>query len=180
MRDRLASLKLLLFDVDGVLTDGGIIYGSDELELKQFNVQDGFGLTMAKAAGFRLGIVTGRRSDAVTRRAKELGITSVWQGYFDKLVAYEELKLAEGLADNEIAYMGDDILDLPVLQRVGFAAAPANARPEVRAAVHHVTSAAGGAGAVRECVEFVLAGVDRLEEIINRFARGEVPAGSPG
>ena len=180
MQDRLAPLKLLVFDVDGVLTDGGIIYGSGDLEIKRFNVQDGFGMTLAKAAGFRLGILTGRRSEAVTRRADELGVDTVWQGYFHKLEGYKALLASEGLADHEIAYMGDDILDLPVLERVGFAVAPANARPEVRACVHHVTQAAGGHGAVRECVEFILGELGRLDEVIATFRKGEVPAGSPG
>lgn len=180
MDPRVASLKVLLFDVDGVLTDGGIIYGSGDLELKRFDVQDGFGITLAKAAGLRVGILTGRRSEMVTRRAQELGIDIVWQGHFDKLVAYEELKLAEQWRDEDIAYMGDDILDMTVLERVGLALAPANARPEVQACVHHVTQAAGGHGAVREAIEYVLREQGRLDEMIARFAKGDVPAGSPG
>ncbi len=180
MRERIVPLKLLLFDVDGVLTDGGMIYGTGDVEIKRFDVHDGFGLTMAKAAGLRVGIMTGRRSEAVTRRAEQLGIDCVWQGYFDKRVAYEELKRAEGLADREIAYMGDDILDLRVLQLVGFAIAPANARAEVREHVHYVTEAAGGHGAVRECVEYILRTLGRLDEINDHFANGEVPARNSG
>lgn len=180
MDARLAPLKLLLFDVDGVLTDGGIIYGSGPTEAKRFDVQDGFGITLAKAAGLRVGVLTGRRSEMVTRRGEELGIDLIWQGHFDKLAAYEELRRVEGLTDDAIAYMGDDILDIAVLARVGFALAPANARPEVRAQVHHVTQATGGHGAVREAIEYILRGLGRLDELITRFSSGQVAAGSPG
>lgn len=180
MDARCAAVKLLLFDVDGVMTDGGIVYGSAEMEIKRFDVQDGFGITMGKAAGLRIGLLTGRTSEMVVRRAKELGIDIVRQGHFDKLVAYEEICATQGLTDGDVAYMGDDILDLPVLERVGLSLAPANARPEVQARVHHVTDARGGHGAVREAVEYVLRGQERLDEIVAQFARGDVPAGSPG
>lgn len=143
-------------DVDGVLTDGGIILGSNGIELKVFNVQDGAGVTMARRAGLKVGILTGRESEAVTRRAEELRFDVVSQGHFNKLSEYDRIKIQLNLNDAEIAYIGDDILDLSVLKQVGFSVAVANARPEVKPVVDYVTTADGGHGAVRETIDLIL------------------------
>ncbi len=118
--ERVQRIKMLLLDVDGVMTDGGIIFGPDSMELKRFHVRDGMGITLAKAAGLRIGILTGRDSEAVKRRADELGIDEVQQGSFDKEEGYQAILKKHGLRDEEVVYIGDDILDIPILGRVGF------------------------------------------------------------
>lgn len=150
------KIKAILMDVDGVLTDGGIVYCSAGIELKSFDVKDGYGISLAQQQGMILGIITGRASEIVLRRAHELGITEIYQGAIDKRSSYEEFKQSHSLKDEEIAYMGDDMLDLPVLQSVGFAAAPQNAHPAVKMAVHYITKAEGGKGAVREMIDMIL------------------------
>ena len=152
---RTRRVELLLLDVDGVLTDGGVYLG-DGVELKRFDIQDGMGVTLARRAGLRVGILTGRTSSAVTRRARELAIDEVIQGANPKLPAFTALLERLGLDGTAVAYMGDDLQDLPVLGRVGLALAPANARPEVRERAHWVATASGGRGAVREAVEMLL------------------------
>lgn len=156
MRNKIKPIKLILMDVDGVLTDGGIILGSNGFEMKIFNVQDGAGVTLARKAGLKVGIITGRESEAVARRVQELKMDVVSQGHFNKLGEYERIKNEMNLDDSEIAYIGDDILDLCILERVGFAAAPQNARPEVKSQVAYVTRANGGNGAVRELIDMIL------------------------
>ena len=150
------ALKLLLFDVDGVLTDGSILVHADGSESKQFNIRDGAGMVWAQRAGLAIGLLSARTADATVVRAAQLGITIVSQGGADKLVGYEQILAAQGLSDEQVGYMGDDLQDLPVLRRAGFSAAPSDAAPEVRAAVHWVSASAGGRGAVRECIEHVL------------------------
>ncbi len=149
-------LKWLLMDVDGVLTDGGLYLGPGGMELKRFDVQDGLGVTLARLAGLKAGIITGRVSDAVARRAEELKLDAVFQGHFVKLVPYRQFLETHGVADDEVAYIGDDILDRPILQRVGLALCPGNARPEVESVCHLKIAARGGAGAVRAAVDFIL------------------------
>ncbi|MCL5268629.1 MAG: HAD-IIIA family hydrolase [Bacteroidetes bacterium] len=153
---KLKKIKAIFLDVDGVLTDGTIIYGSDGLELKVFDSKDGFGIANAIQNGIRVGIITARNSEAVKRRANELGIVDLFQGSIDKITPLEEIKKAYSLSDSEIAYVGDDILDLPVLQRVGFGAAPANAVRDVRIKVDYVAKLRGGHGAVREIIDLIL------------------------
>ncbi len=157
LADRLKNIKMLLLDVDGVLTDGSIIYTSNGAELKIFNAHDGYGITKAIESGIRVGIITGRSSEAVERRAKELGIVDLYQGSVDKMTPYKELKEAYSLRDGEIAYIGDDMFDIPLLSEVGFSAAPTSARREVKRVVHYVTKASGGNGAVREVIDLILA-----------------------
>lgn len=152
----MVGIKLLLFDVDGVLTDGTILVHADGGESKQFNIRDGAGMVWAQRAGLSIGLLSARTADATAVRAAQLGITIVSQGGSDKLVGYEQILATAGLTDSEVGYMGDDLQDLPVLRRTGFSAAPADAAPEVRAAVQWVSSARGGHGAVRECIEHVL------------------------
>jgi 3-deoxy-D-manno-octulosonate 8-phosphate phosphatase (KDO 8-P phosphatase) len=146
----------MLFDVDGVLTDGSIIVNGDGTESKQFNIRDGAGLVWAQRAGLRVGLLSARLADATTVRATQLGITIVVQGAANKLAGYEQILADEGLTDEQVGYMGDDLQDLPVLRRAGFSAAPADAAPEVRAAVQWISARGGGRGAVRECIEHVL------------------------
>jgi len=150
------GIKLLLFDVDGVLTDGSIIVNGDGTESKQFNIRDGAGIVWAQRAGLSVGLLSARLADATAMRATQLGITIVRQGAADKLTEYEQILTDEGLTDDQVGYMGDDLQDLPVLRRAGFSAAPADAAPEVRAAVQWISASGGGRGAVRECIEHVL------------------------
>ncbi|MCL4510239.1 MAG: HAD hydrolase family protein [Bacteroidetes bacterium] len=153
---KLKKIKVILLDVDGVLTDGTIIYGSDGLELKAFDSKDGFGITNAIKSGIKVGIITARKSEVVKRRATELGIVDLYQGSLDKITPFEEIKNVYSLSESEIAYVGDDILDLPLLQKVGLSAAPANAVREVKMKVDYVTKARGGQGAVREVIDLIL------------------------
>jgi 3-deoxy-D-manno-octulosonate 8-phosphate phosphatase (KDO 8-P phosphatase) len=166
---RAAAVELLLLDVDGVLTDGGVIYADDGTEAKRFHVRDGSGLKLWHAAGKRSAIVSGRRSVAVDRRAAELGIAPVLQGQADKLVALEEVLAATGLRAAQVCAVGDDLPDVPVMRRCGLAVAVADACPEARAAAHHVTAVPGGYGAVRDTVEWLLKVQGRWDDAIARF-----------
>jgi 3-deoxy-D-manno-octulosonate 8-phosphate phosphatase (KDO 8-P phosphatase) len=150
------KLKLLLFDVDGVLTDGTILVHGDGSESKPFNIKDGAAMVWAQRAGLRIGLLSARTADATAIRAAQLGLTVVVQGSGNKLAGYEQILADHGLHDAEVGYMGDDLQDLPVLRRAGFSAAPADAAAEVRAAVQWVSASGGGRGAARECIEHVL------------------------
>jgi 3-deoxy-D-manno-octulosonate 8-phosphate phosphatase (KDO 8-P phosphatase) len=156
MRDRIAPIRLLLLDVDGVLTDGRIVFDANGIESKFFNVKDGHGIKLVQRAGIAVGIISGRESRVVANRAAELGISHLYQNALDKLTPYRELLDKTGLSDHQVAYVGDDIIDLPLLRRVGFAAAPADAVPEVVPHVHFVTRNKGGWGAVREVCDLLL------------------------
>jgi 3-deoxy-D-manno-octulosonate 8-phosphate phosphatase (KDO 8-P phosphatase) len=168
---RARAVRLLLFDVDGVLTDGRILLHADGTESKQYHIRDGTALVWARRAGLLTGLLSARTSMATTQRAQQLSISIVRQGVDDKLVAYREILEDQGLTDAEVAFMGDDWLDLPVLGQVGLACAPADAAPEVRARVHWVSRCGGGAGAVRELVEVVLRAQGRLQELLDRYAQ---------
>ncbi len=154
---RLRKIKLLLLDVDGVLTDGGVYYSNTGDELKKFNIQDGYGIVQLQRSGVKVGIITGRVSKIVERRAAELGITEVRQNLERKVDAYEDILRSVGVSEAETAYIGDDEPDLPVLRRVGFSAAPKDAVAQVRKAVHYVCTRTGGHGAVREVIDLLLA-----------------------
>jgi 3-deoxy-D-manno-octulosonate 8-phosphate phosphatase (KDO 8-P phosphatase) len=169
MREKLARLKLLLLDVDGVMTDGRIIYNADGVETKAFDVKDGHGLKLLQRAGFKIGIITGRQSEVTRVRAHELGIDLVIQGAKEKLPRYLEVIQRLALCDEEVAYMGDDLIDLPVLRRVGFSVTVADAIEEVKPHVHYVTERPGGRGAVREVCDFILRGSGRWEEVTARY-----------
>jgi 3-deoxy-D-manno-octulosonate 8-phosphate phosphatase (KDO 8-P phosphatase) len=149
-------IRLLLFDVDGVLTDGTILLHADGSESKMFHIRDGAAIVWAQRAGVQVGLLSARTSEATARRAQQLGVSMVFQGRSDKLAGYEEIRRQAGLGDDQIAYMGDDLQDLPVLRRVGFSAAPADAPPLVREYVRWVSPSGGGRGAVRELIEHVL------------------------
>jgi 3-deoxy-D-manno-octulosonate 8-phosphate phosphatase (KDO 8-P phosphatase) len=151
---------VLLMDVDGVMTDGRVYLqsfpGDIALELKAFHSHDGAGLKLARMVGLRTGVITGRESAAMTRRAQENGMEFVYQGHEEKSVPYEEILRRAQVSESEVAFVADDLPDLPVLRRVGFAVAVANAVPEIKDIAHLVTKRAGGEGAVREVVEFIL------------------------
>jgi 3-deoxy-D-manno-octulosonate 8-phosphate phosphatase (KDO 8-P phosphatase) len=171
---RAQQIKLLLLDCDGVLTDGGLYYtfdGKRVMEgLKVFHIHDGQGLKLAREAGLKLGIISGRISPALTARARELQIDRLHQGVDDKLPVYEQIKTAEGLADDQIAYMGDDLPDLPVMRRVGLAIAVADAVDEIRECAHFVTNKPGGRGAAREAIELILKSQDKWGESLQRYS----------
>lgn len=169
MYDKLTDIRLLLLDVDGVMTDGGIVYDGNGLETKVFNVKDGHGIKMLQRHGIEVGIITGRTSLVVDIRARELGIELVYQGALKKLESYLDVKRRTGFTDSQIAYVGDDVIDVPVMRRVVFAAAPADGVLEARNAAHYVTSCAGGRGAVREVCDLILKGRGFWDDIAARY-----------
>jgi len=163
-------IQLLLLDVDGVLTDGTIVYTEDGGESKGFNTRDGFGLRMLQDSGVDVGLITARTSEAVRRRAGDLGFAHVYQGRKDKNNVYEEILQATGLRPLHTAYMGDDWLDLPLLGRVGLSAAPADGAPEVRQRVDYVCRLNGGRGAVREICDLILEARGALAPLLARYS----------
>jgi 3-deoxy-D-manno-octulosonate 8-phosphate phosphatase (KDO 8-P phosphatase) len=169
MKERIAQIRLLLLDVDGVLTDGRIVFDANGVESKFFNVKDGHGIKLVQRAGITVGIISGRKSQVVANRAAELGIGHLYQNFLDKLAPYRELLAKTGLRDEQIAYVGDDVIDLPLLRRVGFAAAPADAVPEVLQHVHYITRNRGGWGAVREVCDLLLKGQDLWDTVTARY-----------
>lgn len=160
---------MLLFDVDGVLTDGSVLLHGDGSESKRFHIRDGTAVVLARRAGLKVGLISARPSDATLRRAAQLEFDFIHQVPASKQSAYEAVRTAAGVEDEAIAYMGDDLIDLPVLRRVGLAAAPADAVAEVRGAAHWVSSRPGGAGAVRDLVEFVLKAQDRWDAAVAEY-----------
>jgi 3-deoxy-D-manno-octulosonate 8-phosphate phosphatase (KDO 8-P phosphatase) len=167
---RAREIKLLLLDVDGVLTDGSITYTHDGGESKSFNTQDGFGLRLLREGGVELGMITARTSEAVSRRAADLKVKYVYQGSDQKYSIYEKILKASGLRPPQTAYMGDDWLDLPILARAGLSAAPANAAEEVRGRVDYVTLRSGGSGAVRELCELILEAKGELATLLRKYS----------
>lgn len=159
------NIKLLVLDVDGVLTDGGIIFDGSGNELKIFNVRDGHGLVMLRKAGVKIAIITGRNSKAVDRRAKELGIADVCQKCVDKVAAYKKLLVKFGMTDKQAAYIGDDIVDIPLLKNVGLPIAVADAVEEAKEAAAFITNANGGRGAVREVCDLILKASGKWPEV---------------
>jgi 3-deoxy-D-manno-octulosonate 8-phosphate phosphatase (KDO 8-P phosphatase) len=159
-----AAVRGLVFDVDGVLTDGTVTISTDGLESKRFSIQDGTGILWCRMLGYELALVSGRKSRSTSIRAEELGIREVYQGVRDKAGRVAVWAAGKGLRHEQILYMGDDHIDLPVFESVGVSVAPANADPHVRARATHVTRARGGEGAVREAIEWLLEGAGRLEE----------------
>ncbi|MBI4466623.1 MAG: HAD hydrolase family protein [Acidobacteria bacterium] len=170
---RARKVKLLLMDVDGVLTDGSISLlsepGGRAREIKTFNSLDGAGLRLAELAGLRTGLITGRRSAAVTARARELKMDFVAQDAFRKLPAFQKILRRARLKPGEVCFVGDDITDLPIFVRVGLAVAVANAHPEAKRRAHYVTRAAGGRGAVREVVDLILHAQGHYRKLLRRF-----------
>ena len=154
---RARRIRMVLLDVDGVLTDGGLYYTAEGHELKRFHAHDGYGIQRGRESGLTFGIITGRTTPIVEARARVLQIEDVMQGAGDKVAAMREIQRRRGFADEEFAYIGDDLFDIPLLRTVGLSAAPPNALPEVRRSVHYVTRAAGGEGAVRDFIDLILA-----------------------
>jgi 3-deoxy-D-manno-octulosonate 8-phosphate phosphatase (KDO 8-P phosphatase) len=153
---RAARVRLMIFDVDGILTDGSLHYGPEGEMIKTFNVLDGHGIKLLQASGVAAAIISARKSDIVARRAADLGILHLRQGVHDKQAAFEQLLAQTGIEAAACGFIGDDVIDLPVLLRAGFAASVPGGHPEVRARVHYITHAAGGRGAVRELCDFLL------------------------
>jgi 3-deoxy-D-manno-octulosonate 8-phosphate phosphatase (KDO 8-P phosphatase) len=169
---RARRVRLAAFDVDGVLTDGRLATLASGEELKAFHVHDGLGLKLLAAAGVTIAWITARASDAVTRRAAELGVVELHQGVGDKPARLESIAAARGIALDEVAYMGDDLPDLACLARVGLALAPSNAHPWVHERAHWRTRAAGGGGAVREACDLILVARGEREAILARALAG--------
>ena len=163
------NIKLLILDVDGVLTDGSIILDDNGNEIKSFHVRDGHGLKMLQKAGIQIAIITGRHSKVVERRAHELGITEVYQRCHIKTVAYDDLLEKFGIEDKETAYVGDDIVDIPIFKRVGLSIAVADAVDEAKREALFVTNNRGGRGAVREVCELILKSNGKWEEFIDEY-----------
>ena len=173
LQQRAAKIRLLLMDVDGVLTNG-LIYNvpgpsGDLVETKGFNAQDGIALQWLMWNGFQTGVITGRESPAVQVRAKQVGMTYVYQGHIEKLPILNEIIQRSGFSFEQIAYVGDDLTDVPLLRRAGLAFAPANARPDVKRCAHHVTAAAGGDGALREIAEILLQAQGHWDGLLNKY-----------
>ena len=177
VRERAAAVKLLILDVDGVLTDGGLIWNADGQESKVFHVHDGHGIRLLQRAGVEVALLTGRGSRAVTERAADLGIELVVQKSRNKLADYEKVLKKRNLADRDAAYVGDDLVDVPVLRRVGLAVTVAGAAAQVKPYCHAITRNKGGQGAVREVCEFLLQAQGKWEEITGPYL-GETPGQS--
>lgn len=167
--EKAAQIKLVIFDVDGVLTDGSLYLGDDGQEYKAFHSLDGHGMVMLQQTGVQIGIITGRTSKVVEIRMHSLGIDHLYQGQRDKRPAYSELKLQLGLSDGEIAYVGDDVVDLPVMSRVGLAIAVQNAHPFTKQHAHWITPSAGGRGAAREVCELIMEAQGKLHSQLENY-----------
>ena len=160
------NIKMIISDVDGVWTDGSIYIGIKNSEFKKFNVNDGAGVALLRQSGIKLALISGRESSATALRAAELKIEDVYNGTLNKIPPYEELKSKYNLTDSEVAYLGDDLIDIPVMQKVGVPIATQNASTACKNVAVHVTQSSGGQGAFREAVEWILSEQGRLEEVI--------------
>lgn len=165
------NIKILILDVDGVLTDGGIIIDNKGNELKSFHVRDGHGIKMLIRAGIHVALITGRSSKVVEIRARELGITEVFQKCYDKRKAYRHLSKKYSFHDHEVAYIGDDIVDIPLLRRIGLPIVVADADDEVKSSALIVTEKGGGRGAVREVCDFILKAKGCYQSIIDGYIK---------
>ena len=168
---RARRVRMVIFDVDGVLTDGRLWYGPGGEELKAFHAFDGHGVHLLRMAGLDTAILSGRESQAVEERAKELGIKHVVQGASNKLAAFQQMMRRLKLKQATVAYMGDDVVDLPVLTRCGFACAPREAPEDVRRRVHYIASAPAGHGAAREVCECILEAQGKLAKVMQRYLK---------
>jgi YrbI family 3-deoxy-D-manno-octulosonate 8-phosphate phosphatase len=167
--DRCKKIELILSDVDGVLTDGGVLYDNQGIEIKKFSIRDGLGVKLWQKAGFKFGMLTARTSHIVKVRAAELNVEIVRQGFEDKLPVAKEVIAELGLSPEQVCQIGDDLTDLPVMRYVGLGIAVADAAPELRKAADYVTSVPGGRGAVREVVEVLLKSKNRWEGLIRDY-----------
>jgi 3-deoxy-D-manno-octulosonate 8-phosphate phosphatase (KDO 8-P phosphatase) len=169
LQQRAARIKLLLMDCDGVLTDGRIWILENGEDQKAFHTRDGLGITLLHRAGLKSGIISGRLSSALERRAQSLGVSYLWQGRDDKRRAFADTLAQAQVANEEVAFVGDDLTDLPLMVQAGFAVAVADAVAEVKDQAHYVTSARGGKGAVREVVELILKAQGRWDELVKSY-----------
>jgi len=167
--EKAKKIELVIFDVDGVMTNGGLFFDNDGREYKMFNSRDGHGMRMLCEGGINAAVITGRRSELVDYRMKDLGVTLVYQGYRDKVPAYEALMQRCGLSSDQVAYVGDDVVDLPIMTRVGFAIAVQDAHPYVKKHAHWITQNAGGSGAVRDVCELMLEAKGLLAQALNSY-----------
>ncbi len=181
--DRARRIKVLIFDVDGVLTDGQLFVvpwgdGLDAkgIEVKGFAAHDGLGISLARLGGLRVGIITKRQSATVAIRARDLKLEFVYQGQAHKLSAMNEIVAKAGISLDQLAYVGDDIVDLPILRVCGLAIATANARDQVKAACHYTTPHPGGHGAGRDAIEFILAAQGSLDRVVAEYLEADNPA----
>jgi 3-deoxy-D-manno-octulosonate 8-phosphate phosphatase (KDO 8-P phosphatase) len=191
-KSRAKKIKLLLFDVDGVLTDGKLYFlplaSSDSrgpaglnltsqgsVEVKGFHAHDGFAISLARVAGIKTGLITKRASETVAVRARDLKLNHIRQGIQDKLAAFREILAQEKLIAAEACFVGDDVIDLPVMWNCGFSVAVANARDEVKKAAHYVTKHRGGEGALRDAVEFILKSQGRLKKVVEEYLKADTP-----
>jgi 3-deoxy-D-manno-octulosonate 8-phosphate phosphatase (KDO 8-P phosphatase) len=181
--ERAQKIKVIVFDVDGVLTDGQIFVLPESssadakgIEFKGFAAHDGLGISLARLGGLRIGIITKRRSRTVAIRANDLKVEFIYQGQAHKLAAAVEIVEKAGITMEEVAYVGDDIVDFPVMRICGLAIATANARPQVKAMAHHVTPNGGGHGAGRDAIDFILAAQGSLDRVIEEYLDAENPA----
>ncbi len=171
LKERAKKIKLLILDVDGVLTDGKIIYDSEGREIKAFDIHDGHGIRLLHDAGIRTAIITGRQSKVVGIRTAELGITDIYQKARDKNSVYQELLNKYELKDENAAFIGDDLIDLPILKSVGLSVAVANAVDEVKEYAHMVTKKMGGEGAVREVIDFIIKTQGKWDRLMERYTK---------
>ena len=169
IHSKAAAIRLIIFDVDGVLTDGSLFIGDDGQEYKAFHSKDGHGMVMLQQSGVEIAIITGRTSEVVRIRMASLGIERVYQGKREKLPAYEEIKQITGFDDGQIAYVGDDVVDLPVMTRVGFAVAVQDAHPLAKQHAHWVTPSGGGRGAAREVCELIMDAQGTLQSALRPY-----------
>lgn len=167
--EKAAKIRLVIFDVDGVLTDGSLFYGDDGQEYKAFNSRDGHGMKMLQSTGVEIGIITGRTSRVVQLRMENLGISHVFQGKLDKLPAFDDLTGKLGLSNEQVAYVGDDVVDLPILVRVGLAIAVQDAHPLVKQHSHWITPSPGGRAAARDVCELIMQAQGNLEALLNNY-----------
>ena len=189
---RAKKIKLLLFDVDGVLTDGKLFFlptlpdaapgpnTSSMIEFKGFHAHDGAAISLARLAGIKTGLITKRTSETVAIRARDLKLDYIYQGIHDKGAAFDEIVRKAGISTTEAAFVGDDVIDLPAMRASGFAVAVANARDEVKEEAHYVTPHAGGDGAVRDALDYILKAQGRLKEIIEFYIGEHRPKDDPG
>jgi len=169
LKEKLKKIKMLILDVDGVMTDGRIIMDDEGRQLKNFDVRDGHGLKIIQRYGIKVVILTGRKSEVVNHRAHDLEIKEIYQGALNKKEVFQKILIKHKLAASAVAFVGDDIIDIPVLRQVGFSAAVADAVDVVKKSVHYITKHKGGRGAVREICEMILQSQGKWQEIAGKY-----------